>query len=104
MQMVVISFFFSIYLIILTLSAAILICVFFVQHNYQNAYVKNTKDWDIVDGAFLGNSNLDIPHWLNWFLTEISFHSIHNLSERKRITIYELVIKQLFICFIKQSS
>jgi len=75
-------FFLLFYSTILTLSAAILICVFFVQHNYKNAYAKNTKDWDIVDGTILGSSNLDIPNWLNWFLADISFHSIHHLSER----------------------
>ena len=75
-------FFLSFYSLVLTLSAAILICVFFVQHNYKNTYAKNTKNWDIVDGAILGSSNLDIPNWLNWFLADISFHSIHHLSER----------------------
>jgi len=75
-------FFLSFYSVILTLSAAILICIFFVQHNFENSYAKNTKNWDIVDGAILGSSNLDIPNWLNWFLADISFHSIHHLSER----------------------
>jgi len=75
-------FFFSFYSLVLTLSSAILICVFFVQHNYKNAYAKKTENWDIVDGAILGSSNLDIPNWLNWFLADISFHSIHHLSER----------------------
>ncbi len=75
-------FFLIFFPLVLTFSAAILICVFFVQHNYQNAYAKNTKNWDIVDGAILGSSNLDIPNWLNWFLADISFHSIHHLSER----------------------
>ena len=75
-------FFLLFYSLVLTLSAAILICVFFVQHNYKNAYAKNTKNWDIVDGAIFGSSNLDIPNWLNWFLADISFHSIHHLSER----------------------
>ena len=75
-------FFISFYSLVLTLSATILICVFFVQHNYKNSYAKNTKNWDIVEGAILGSSNLDIPNWLNWFLADISFHSIHHLSER----------------------
>ncbi len=75
-------FFLSFYPVILTLSAAILICVFFIQHNYKNAYAKSTKNWDIVEGAILGSSNLDLPYWLNWFLADISFHSIHHLSER----------------------
>ena len=75
-------FFLSFYSIVLTLSAAILICVFFVQHNYKDAYAKNTENWNIVDGAILGSSNLDLPNWLNWFLADISFHSIHHLSDR----------------------
>ena len=75
-------FFLSFYSLVLTLSAAILICVFFVQHNYKNAYAKNTQNWDLIDGAILGSSNLSIPNWLNWFLADISFHSIHHLSER----------------------
>jgi len=75
-------FFLSFYSIVLTLSAATLICVFFVQHNYENTYAKNTKNWALIDGAILGSSNLDIPNWLNWFLADISFHSIHHLSER----------------------
>ena len=76
------NFFLLFYAAISTTSAAILICIFFVQHNYQNAYAKNTKNWNIVDGAILGSSNLDIPDWLNWFLADISFHSIHHLCER----------------------
>ena len=74
-------FFLTFYSIVLTLSAAILICIFFIQHNYENAYAKNTKNWDIVEGAILGSSNLNLPNWLNWFLADISFHSIHHLSE-----------------------
>jgi len=75
-------FFLTFYSAVLTLSASILICVFFVQHNYKNVYAKNAKNWDIVDGAIFGSSNLDIPNWLNWFLADISFHSIHHLCER----------------------
>ncbi len=75
-------FFITYYSTILTLSAAIFICVFFIQHNYENAYASNTRNWDIVEGAIAGSSNLEIPDWLNWFLADISFHSIHHLSER----------------------
>ena len=75
-------FFLTFYSLILTFSAAIFICIFFIQHNYENAYASSTKNWDIVEGAIYGSSNLDIPNWLNWFLADISFHSIHHLSER----------------------
>ena len=75
-------FFLVFYSLVSTLSAAILICIFFVQHNYKNSYAKNTKNWDVIDGAIFGSSNLNIPNWLNWFLADISFHSVHHLSER----------------------
>ncbi len=55
---------------------------FFRRHNYENAYAKNTKNRDLIDGAILGSSNLDIPNWLNWFLGAISFNTIHHISER----------------------
>ena len=77
-----IFFFLIFYSIISTLSASILICIFFVQHNYEKAYAHKTENWDMLDGAILGSSNLNIPNWLNWFLADISFHSIHHLSER----------------------
>ena len=75
-------YFLTFYSVISTLSGAILICIFFVQHNFENSYAKNTKNWNLIDGAILGSSNLDLPNWLNWFLADISFHSIHHLSER----------------------
>ena len=54
---------------------------FFVQHNFENSYASNSEDWEIVSGAINGSSNLNLPNWLNWFLADISFHSIHHLSE-----------------------
>ena len=75
-------FFLTFYSLISTLSAAIFICIFFIQHNFENTYASSTKNWEIVNGAIAGSSNLDIPNWLNWFLADISFHSIHHLSER----------------------
>ena len=75
-------FFLTFYSITLTFSAAIFICIFFIQHNYENTYASTSNNWDIIDGAIAGSSNLDIPNWLNWFFADISFHSIHHLSER----------------------
>ncbi len=70
------------YSIIMTISAAIFICVFFIQHNYENSYAHGTKGWNYLKGAVDGSSNLDVPKWMNWFFADISFHSIHHLCER----------------------
>ncbi len=74
--------FWSCYSIVMTISAAIFICIFFVQHNFKGSYANRTDSWDLFLGAVEGSSNLDLPRWLNWFLADISFHSIHHLCER----------------------
>ncbi len=74
--------FWSCYSIVMTVSAAIFICIFFVQHNFNGSYAHGTDDWSPLLGAVEGSSNLDIPEWLNWFFADISFHSIHHLCDR----------------------
>ncbi len=74
--------FFSIYSIVLTFAGAIFISVFFVQHNFEGSYAHKTQGWDYLKGAIEGSSYLDLPAILRWFTADISYHSIHHLSER----------------------
>ena len=74
--------FWSCYSVVMTASAAIFICIFFVQHNYEGSYAHGSDDWSYFQAAIEGSSNLEIPSWLNWFFADISFHSIHHLCER----------------------
>ncbi|RZM82470.1 fatty acid desaturase [Leptolyngbya iicbica] len=76
------AFFLGTYAIVLMLSAAIFICIFFVQHNFEGAYAHQTEGWDYLQGAIAGSSYLDLPPILKWFTADISYHSIHHLSER----------------------
>ncbi len=76
------GFFLSIYSIVLTFSAAIFICVFFVQHNFDGSYAHKTEGWDYLQGAIEGSSYLKLPRVLNWFSADIGYHNIHHLSER----------------------
>lgn len=74
--------FLSLYAIVMTLAGAIFICVFFVQHNFEGSYAHKTDDWDYLRGAIEGSSYLDLPPILRWFTADISYHTIHHLSER----------------------
>ncbi len=74
--------FFTCYSLIMTASAAIFICIFFVQHNFKGSYANSTENWSPFLGALEGSSNLDLPNWLNWFFADISFHSMHHLCDR----------------------
>jgi acyl-lipid omega-6 desaturase (Delta-12 desaturase) len=76
------GFFLGVYSVTLTLSAAIFICVFFVQHNFEGSYAHKTEGWDYLLGAIEGSSYLKLPAILNWFSADIGYHNIHHLSER----------------------
>lgn len=74
--------FWGVYGLVMTCSAAILICIFFVQHNFPGSYANATEGWSYFKGAIEGSSNLVLPGILNWFSADIAFHSIHHLCER----------------------
>lgn len=76
------GFFLSVYSITLTFSAAIFICVFFVQHNFDGSYAHKTQGWDYTLGALEGSSYLELPTVFKWFAADIGYHNIHHLSER----------------------
>ncbi|WP_347178745.1 fatty acid desaturase [Roseofilum capinflatum] len=81
-HLVGLGLFWGLYATVMTLAGAIFICVFFVQHNFEGAYAQKTVDWDYLCGAIEGSSYLDLPPILRWFTADISYHSIHHLSER----------------------
>jgi omega-6 fatty acid desaturase (delta-12 desaturase) len=66
----------------MSFSAAIFICVFFVQHNFEGSYAHGSDDWSYLRGAVEGSSNLELPAILHWFSADIGYHSIHHLCER----------------------
>ncbi|NMG09993.1 fatty acid desaturase [Brasilonema sp. UFV-L1] len=77
-----VAFFWGVYSITLTFSAAIFICVFFVQHNFDGSYAHKTEGWDYLLGAIEGSSYLELPMVLKWFSADIGYHNIHHVSER----------------------
>ena len=76
------GFFLGVYLITLTCSAAVFMCVFFVQHNYEGSYAHKTAGWDYLTAAIEGSSYLELPTVFKWFSADIGYHNIHHLSER----------------------
>ena len=74
--------FWSCYSLVMAFSAAIFICIFFVQHNFADTYAHGSDDWNYLRGAVEGSSNLELSPILHWFSADIGFHSIHHLCER----------------------
>jgi omega-6 fatty acid desaturase (delta-12 desaturase) len=73
--------FWLIYAPVMACGAAIFICIFFVQHNFPGSYAHASDDWQAMDGAMLGTSDLQLPALLNWFSADIGCHAIHHLCE-----------------------
>ncbi|MFM9102102.1 MAG: fatty acid desaturase, partial [Cyanobium sp.] len=71
--------FWMLYAPVMAGSAAIFLCIFFVQHNFPDAYAHRTSGWDPLSGNLEGTSNLHLPALLNWFSADIGCHAIHHL-------------------------
>lgn len=74
--------FWSLYSLVMAASAALFICIFFVQHNFEGSYAHRSEGWDPLEGAIAGTSLLVLPGVLNWFTADIGCHNIHHLCER----------------------
>lgn len=68
------------FLPILFLSACIGGWLFYVQHQYEDAYWAFHDKWDYRSAALLGSSHYDLPRPLHWLTGYIGFHHIHHLS------------------------
>lgn len=73
--------FWSLYAPLMTCAAAVFICVFFVQHNFPDAYAHRTDGWNAMTGVLEGTSDLVLPPLLNWFTADIGCHALHHLCE-----------------------
>ena len=56
--------------------------LFYLQHQYEDAYWERGEDWDFVAAALKGSSFFKLPRVLQWFSGNIGFHHIHHLSSR----------------------
>jgi omega-6 fatty acid desaturase (delta-12 desaturase) len=56
--------------------------LFFVQHQYEQAYWQPHDSWDFNRSAFEGSSYYRLPRVLQWFTGNIGFHHIHHLVSR----------------------
>jgi omega-6 fatty acid desaturase (delta-12 desaturase) len=58
------------------------IWLFYVQHQFEDAYWESAAGWDFTTAALQGSSYYKLPRILQWFSGNIGFHHIHHLSPR----------------------
>jgi omega-6 fatty acid desaturase (delta-12 desaturase) len=64
------------------LAAMFGVWLFYIQHQFEDAYWAPHKDWDYVDAALHGSSHLRMPAVLNWFTGDIGLHHVHHVAPR----------------------
>jgi omega-6 fatty acid desaturase (delta-12 desaturase) len=67
---------------VLLLSGAVGIWLFYVQHQFEDAYWQTGDAWSFEDAALQGSSHLDLPRILRFFTGNIGLHHVHHLSAR----------------------
>jgi omega-6 fatty acid desaturase (delta-12 desaturase) len=67
---------------IMMIGGTIGIWLFYVQHQFEDAYWERAENWDYVASALLGASYYKLPKVLQWFSGNIGFHHVHHLSPR----------------------
>ncbi len=64
------------------LAGSVGIWLFYVQHQFEDAYWQSADDWDYTQAALRGSSYLSLPRPLDFFTGYIGFHHVHHLSAR----------------------
>jgi acyl-lipid omega-6 desaturase (Delta-12 desaturase) len=58
------------------------IWLFYVQHQFEDAYWQSAADWSYTDAALRGSSYLKLPRVLQFFTGNIGLHHVHHLNSR----------------------
>jgi omega-6 fatty acid desaturase (delta-12 desaturase) len=71
-----------IWLPVVLLSGSAGVWLFYVQHQFEDAYWRGGPEWDYATAAVAGSSYFRLPKVLQWFTGNIGFHHVHHLSPR----------------------
>ncbi len=58
------------------------IWLFYVQHQFEDAYWQSPTEWSYADAALRGSSYLRLPKILQFFTGNIGLHHVHHLNAR----------------------
>ena len=64
------------------LAGSVGIWLFYVQHQFEDAYWQSNDEWTYADAALRGSSYLKLPAVLQFFTGNIGLHHVHHLSAR----------------------
>ncbi len=56
--------------------------LFYVQHQFEDAYWAPHGEWDYLDAALNGSTHLRLPPVLQWFTGSIGLHHVHHAAPK----------------------
>lgn len=63
-------------------AASLGVWMFYVQHQFEDAFWQEEKDWDLHEAALYGSSYYALPTWLSWLTGNIGIHHVHHLYSK----------------------
>ena len=73
---------------VIVMAASAGMWLFYVQHQYEDAYWERHEQWDLTKSGLEGSSYYQLPKILQWFVGNIGLHHIHHV--RANIPNYNL--------------
>jgi acyl-lipid omega-6 desaturase (Delta-12 desaturase) len=67
---------------VMLLALSIGVWLFYVQHQFEDAYWEKADRWNFQAAALDGSSFYDLPRPLHWLTGSIGFHHIHHLASK----------------------
>ena len=64
------------------LAATAGVWLFYVQHQFEDAYWVSHDDWNYLDAALLGSTHLRLSPLLQWFTGSIGLHHVHHAAPK----------------------
>ncbi len=80
MYMLGVVSFLIVYLPALAVAATVGGWMFFIQHQYEDAYWEHQEDWNFHLSGLLGSSHYILPKVMQWLTGNIGIHHIHHLN------------------------
>ena len=87
-RMLILCYFFSwqsvllIEILALYIGSIVGVALFYLQHNYADAYWQDNVNWDYQTAAWQGSSFLDLGKIFHWLTGNIGYHHIHHFDPR----------------------
>ena len=64
------------------IAASMGVWLFYVQHQFEDAYWAPHDNWDYTEAALRGSSHLRLPQPLRWLTADIGLHHVHHVAPR----------------------